>query len=191
MRRAFGLAVIAIFGILATQFRSYTQPFIVMSVIAFSFIGVTLGMWTMNTLVGGYALSMYVLYALVGLAGIVVNGSLVLIDFVNKERERGTSAYDAVRIASRVRFRPILLTTITTITALAPMALGLTGYSQVFGPFAAAIVFGLASASLLTLFVVPALYLSLEDLKAWLRGLRERRRPTPLPEPVRAARSGG
>jgi multidrug efflux pump subunit AcrB len=191
MRRAFGLAVLAIFGILAAQFRSYAQPLIVMSVILFSFIGVTVGMWAMNLLVGGYALSMYVLYALVGLAGIVVNDSLVLIDFVNKERERGASAAEAVRVASGKRFRPILLTTATTITGLAPMALGLTGYSQVFGPFAAAIVFGLASASVLTLLVVPSLYLTLDDLQVRLRRRRERRRPAAVPEPVRAARSGG
>ena len=169
MRRAFLLAVVAIFAILAAQFRSYSQPLIVMSVIAFSFIGVTVGMWAMNALVGGYALSMYVLYAIVGLAGIVVNDSLVLIDFVNRQRERGASPDDAIRTASHRRFRPILLTTLTTVVGLLPMALGLTGYSRVFGPFAAAIVFGLAVTSLLTLFVVPALYLSLEDLKAALR----------------------
>ncbi|MDJ0849420.1 MAG: efflux RND transporter permease subunit [Myxococcota bacterium] len=190
MRRAFLLAVLAIFGILAAQFRSYTQPLIVMSVIVFSFIGVSLGMWTMNALLGGYALSMYVLYALVGLAGIVVNDSLVLIDFVNKERERGTPAVEAVQVASRKRFRPILLTTVTTITGLAPMAIGLTGYSHVFGPFAAAIVFGLASASLLTLFVVPSLYLELEDLKAAVRRRFRRRDIAPVPEPARVARSG-
>jgi HAE1 family hydrophobic/amphiphilic exporter-1 len=164
MRRAFGLAVVAIFGILAAQFRSYVQPLIVMSVIAFSFIGVVMGIWLL-----GYSMSMYVVYALVGLAGIVVNDSLVLIDFVNRERRRGTPAREAVRLASARRFRPILLTTVTTIAGLAPMALGLTGYSRVFGPFAAAIVFGLAVASLLTLFLVPALYLTIE---AWAARLR-------------------
>jgi HAE1 family hydrophobic/amphiphilic exporter-1 len=113
---------------------------------------------------------MYVLYAMVGLAGIVVNDSLVLIDFVNRQRLRGVSPDEAVRTASRRRFRPILLTTLTTMMGLLPMALGVTGYSRVFGPFAAAIVFGLAVASLLTLFVVPALYLGLEDLRRGLRG---------------------
>jgi HAE1 family hydrophobic/amphiphilic exporter-1 len=178
MGRAFLLAVVAIYGILAAQFRSYLQPFIVMSVIGFSFIGVTVGMWTMNTLIGGYFLSMYVLYAIVGLAGIVVNDSLVLIDFVNAERRRGTPPAEAVRAASARRFRPILLTTLTTVTGLLPMALGLTGYSRVFGPFATAIVFGLMSASLLTLFVVPSLYLALEDLRAAAaRRLASRRAP--------------
>jgi multidrug efflux pump subunit AcrB len=160
MGQAFGLALMAIFGILAAQFRSYLQPLIVMSVIGFSFIGVVIGIWLL-----GYALSMYVIYALVGLAGIVVNDSLVLIDFVNQARARGATAVEAVRSASAKRFRPILLTTVTTIAGLLPMALGLTGKSVVYGPFATAIVFGLAVASLLTLFVVPSLYLGLEDLK--------------------------
>jgi multidrug efflux pump subunit AcrB len=75
-------------AILAAQFRSYTQPLIVMSVIAFSFVGVSIGMFLMDRIVGGFALSMYVFYALVGLAGIVVNDSLVLIDFVNQDRAR-------------------------------------------------------------------------------------------------------
>jgi HAE1 family hydrophobic/amphiphilic exporter-1 len=157
----------AIYGILAAQFRSYLQPFIVMSVIAFSFIGVVVGIWLL-----GYALSMYVIYALVGLAGIVVNDSLVLIDFVNQARGRGASAVEAVRNASAKRFRPILLTTVTTIAGLLPMAFGLTGKSVVYGPFATAIVFGLAVASLLTLFVVPSLYLGLEDAKRLVRGRR-------------------
>jgi HAE1 family hydrophobic/amphiphilic exporter-1 len=163
MGRAFILALMAIYGILAAQFKSYLQPFIVMSVIAFSFIGVTVGIFLLD-----YALSMYVIYAMVGLAGIVVNDSLVLIDFVNKSRAGGASASEAVVSASRKRFRPILLTTITTVVGLLPMALGLTGKSVVYGPFAAAIVFGLAFASLLTLFVVPSLYLGIEDAKVAL-----------------------
>ena len=134
----------------------------------FSFGTCLLGMFVMNVLVGGYAFSMYVVYAMIGLAGIVVNDSLVLIDFVNRERERGLSPAEAVRTASRHRFRPILLTTLTTVLGLLPMALGITGYSMVFGPFAAAIVFGLASASALTLLVVPAMYLGLEDARTWL-----------------------
>jgi HAE1 family hydrophobic/amphiphilic exporter-1 len=163
MGRAFIVAVLAIFTILAAQFRSYTQPLVVMSVVALSYIGVVVGMWIMD-----YAISMYVLYAIVGLAGIVVNDSLVLIDFVNQERERGAGVREAVRTASSHRFRPILLTTVTTVAGLLPMAMGLQGGSIVFGPFASAIVFGLSVASGLTLFVVPSLYLLLEDAKARL-----------------------
>jgi len=181
LRGALLIAVLCIYGILAAQFRSYLQPLIVMSVILLSFIGVTIGMWTMNQVVGSYPISMYVFYAILGLAGIVVNDSLVLIDFVNQERGRGEPAWEAVRIASSKRFRPILLTTLTTIAGLFPMAVGLTGYSPIFGPFATAIVFGLALASGLTLFVVPALYLVLEDAKT--RG----RQVLPTPGDVRQA----
>jgi multidrug efflux pump subunit AcrB len=174
-RRALGVALLVIYAILATLFRSYLQPLVVMSVVAFAFIGVFLGLF-----VTGGSISMWVLYAGVGLAGIVVNDSLVLLDFVNQEQGRGTPIDEAVRIASFRRFRPILLTTLTTIAGLLPMALGLTGKSLVFGPFATAIVFGLLVASGLTLFVVPALYLTFEDVHARF-GIRSRRRPTPPP----------
>ncbi len=169
MRRAFLIAVLAIYAILAAQFRSYAQPLVVMSVVAFAYIGVVVGMWILNVTLGGYAMSMYVMYGLVGLAGIVVNDSLVLIDFVNQERSRGTPPFEAVRLASRWRFRPIMLTTLTTVAGLLPMALGFGGKSPVFAPFATAIVFGLMAASMLTLFVVPSLYLAIEDVKARTR----------------------
>ena len=97
---------------------------------------------------------------------------LVLIDFANQERTRGRNAFEAIRIASAHRFRPILLTTVTTVAGLAPMALGLSGGSVIFGPFATAIVFGLSLASGLTLFVVPSLYMLLEDAKERLRARR-------------------
>lgn len=182
MQRALGIAVLAIYAILATLFRSYLQPLVVMSVLAFAFSGVSLGLF-----VTGGVLSMWVMYATVGLAGIVVNDSLVLMDFVNREREAGTPILAAVRQASARRFRPILLTTLTTIAGLLPMSLGLTGKSLVFGPFATAIVFGLGVASLLTLFVVPALYLSIEDVRRrWARPRAE----AGLPAGVVAGGSG-
>jgi HAE1 family hydrophobic/amphiphilic exporter-1 len=136
-------------------------------VVVFAFIGVSLGLF-----VTGGALSMWVMYAAVGLAGIVVNDSLVLMDFVNRERRRGVSVQEAVRLASTRRFRPIVLTTITTIAGLLPMSLGFPDQSRVFGPFATAIVFGLSVASLLTLYVVPAIYLLVEDGKRGVRRLR-------------------
>ena len=92
----------------------------------------------------------------------------MLIDFVNKERERGTPAVEAVLIAGRRRFRAVLLTTVTTVAGLLPMAMGISGVSTVFGPFAAAIVAGLCVASLLTLFAVPSLYLSVEGMRVWV-----------------------
>ena len=135
-----------------------------MCVIVFAYIGVVIGMWIWD-----YSISMYVVYAMVGLAGVVVNDSLVLIDFINKERERGTALRDAVISGGRRRFRAVLLTTVTTVAGLLPMALGLSGVSKVFGPFAAVIVSGLSLASLLTLFVVPTLYVSAASLAVHTR----------------------
>jgi HAE1 family hydrophobic/amphiphilic exporter-1 len=165
-------ALIAIYAILAAQFRSYLQPFVVMSVIGFGYIGVVLGMFVL-----GYPLTMYVLYAVIGLAGIVVNDSLVLIDFVNQGRARGVPIREAIGNACRLRFRPIVLTTLTTIAGLLPMALGIGGTHPVYGPFAAAIVFGLAVASGLTLFTVPALYLALDAAGARVRDAAGRATP--------------
>ncbi|MCP5056558.1 MAG: efflux RND transporter permease subunit [bacterium] len=170
------IALVAIYAILATQFRSYLQPVVVMSVIAFAFIGVILGMFVLD-----YPLTMYVFYAMVGLAGIVVNDSLVLIDFVNQGRARGLSSLDAVRESCSLRFRPILLTTVTTIAGLFPMAVGLGGTHPVYSPFAAGIVFGLAVASGLTLFTVPALYLMVEGGKERVTRLRIRQEPMIFP----------
>ena len=173
MMRALGIALLAIYSILATLFRSYLQPFVVMSVVGFAFVGVTIGLF-----VTGGALSMWVMYATVGLAGIVVNDSLVLMDFVNRERARGTPVMESVGLASSRRFRPILLTTVTTIAGLLPMSLGIPEKSTVFGPFATALVFGLSVASLLTLFVVPAIYLAIEDARVAVA--RRRGRPEPM-----------
>jgi len=168
LQSALAIALILIYAILAAQFRSYLQPLVVMSVIGFAYIGVVIGMFVL-----GYPLTMYVFYAMIGLAGIVVNDSLVLIDFVNAGRSSGRSPEDAVREACRLRFRPILLTTVTTIAGLLPMAIGIGGTHPVYGPFAAALVFGLAIASGLTLYTVPALYLMLESAKVRVVGARQ------------------
>jgi len=173
MGQAFLLAVLAIYAILAAQFRSALQPLVVMSVIGFAFIGVILGMWVFD-----YALSMSVLYAVVGLAGVVVNDSLVLLDFVNQQSGRLPHGL-AVRQACATRFRPILLTTVTTIAGLLPMALGVGGKHPIYGPFAAAIVFGLGVSTGLTLFLVPALELFLAGLRDRLRPLRVARLRSP------------
>ena len=177
LAQAFVLAVIAIYAILAAQFRSYLQPLVVMSVIGFAYIGVVLGMWVMD-----FPFSMWVIYAVVGLAGIVVNDSLVLMAFANEERAGGATIDEAVRAASKIRFRPILLTTVTTVAGLAPLAFGIGGSHPSYRPFASAIVFGLLVASLLTLFMVPALYLAVEGLRDRVRGRAE---PEGLATPAR------
>jgi HAE1 family hydrophobic/amphiphilic exporter-1 len=180
MRAVFPLALIFVYMILAAQFRSYVQPLVVATAIPFAIIGVIAGVALM-----GYAISFALLYATIGLTGVVVNDSLVLVDFINRARREGMPLVEAVRQSGARRLRPILLTTLTTVFALLPMALGLAGGSKSYGPFAAAITFGLIVAMLGTLFIVPLSYTSLitwqERLGRWVR-----RHPTPkpVPEPV-------
>lgn len=155
--RAFMVAIILIFAILAAQFKSYVQPFIVMTTIPFSFIGVIFGL-----IVTGLPFSLGTLVAVVALSGIVVNDSLVLVDFINKERERGVDRWNSLINGGMTRLRPILLTTITTIIGLMPMLLSTSRSAAEWKPIAVSIAFGLAFATVLTLFVIPVIY-SLTD----------------------------
>lgn len=150
---AFPVALLLIYMLLATLFRSYTQPFIVLTAVPLGFAGIVFGVMVM-----GYSVSFNLLYAAVGLAGVVVNDALVLVDFINRARREGVSTLDAVAQAGAQRLRPVILTTMTTVVALLPMALGLQGSSKSYGPFASAIAFGLLFAMIGTLFVIPLSY---------------------------------
>lgn len=165
MGEAYFVALLTIFLILAAQFRSYVQPLVVMATVPLSVMGVVVGLWVQNL-----AFTINTFIAVVGLAGVVVNDSLVLVDFINNEMRGGLDRLEAVVEGARKRVRAILLTTVTTIGGLIPMALGLTGKSKVWGPFAASIVWGLSFATLLTLFVVPGVYTMVGDAQAlWMR----------------------
>ena len=155
--RAFAIAVVLIFTILAAQFRSYSLPLVIMSVVPFSFVGVILGLGVL-----GFPFTIMAFIAIVGLSGVVVNDSLVLLDFIVRYRAESPTSVDAVRKACRTRLRAILLTTVTTVFGLLPMALGFTGKSKVWSPFAATITFGLSLAMFLTLYLVPSVYLLIE-----------------------------
>lgn len=147
---AFLVAMLVIYLILATQFRSYLQPLIILSAIVFSLIGVVLGKLVTQ---GLFTVNSFI--AMVGVAGVVVNDSLVLVDFINKRYAAGLTRREAIQEGIRVRLRPILLTTLTTTLGLAPMALGIPSYSLVWGTMASTFVTGLCTATFLTLFVVP------------------------------------
>ena len=158
--RGFILALLLIYGILATIFRSYLQPLIVMSVIPFGLIGALVGHMLM-----GQALTMMSLFGLVALSGVVVNDSLVLLDFVNRTRRRGASVEQAVYIGGQARFRAIMLTSITTVAGLLPILLERSFQAQFLIPMAISISFGLMGATLLVLLLVPALYMLLYDVR--------------------------
>jgi CzcA family heavy metal efflux pump len=164
--KAFIVAVFLIFMILLTQFNSLAQSLIVISSVILSLMGVFFGLMVTRMPFGVIMTGIGV----ISLAGVVVNNAIVLIDYINLLRKRGMDLYDALVMAGTVRFRPVMLTAITTILGLLPMAVGLSfdfrnlriqmgGESAAWwGPMAVAIIFGLAVATLLTLLVVPVLY---------------------------------
>ena len=154
-----------VYIIMALLFRSYLQPLIVMTAVPFSFIGVVYGLFIMDL-----NLSITALIAVVALVGLVVNDAIVLVDFINRSREEGMSAYDAVVASGRVRLRPIILTTVTTIGGLLSMALGFGGRESMLTPMAAVVVWGLLFSTTLTLLVVPCLYMIIEDIRQKFTG---------------------
>ena len=120
-------------------------------------------------MLGGFPLSITVIYGMVGLSGVVVNDSIVLISFINSARDRGSGRLEAILEGAGKRLRPIILTTVTTIGGVLPIAQGLLGKSEVWSPLATLIVFGMGAASALMLVVIPCLYFAVEDLRDWLR----------------------
>lgn len=152
--RALIIALLIIYTILASQFRSYLLPLVVISAVPLAFVGVVLGLLLLQL---PFTITTFI--ALIGLAGIAVNDSLVLVQFIINATKGGMPTVDAIIAGTRARFRAICLTTITTVFGLLPMALQLTGKSKIWSPFAATLSFGLIIASALTLFVIPALVL--------------------------------
>ncbi len=156
----FLLAMLAIYAVLTIPFRSYLQPAIVMTAIPFGIVGAVLGHWIM-----GYSLSVISMMGIVALAGVVVNDSLVMIDHANRLRAEGREPREAILQAGVRRFRPILLTTLTTFGGLAPMIFETSRQARFMIPMAISLGYGILFATLITLVLVPALYLILEDLR--------------------------
>lgn len=142
-----------VYLILATQFRSYLQPLIILAAVPMAFTGVVFGLYA-----SGSVLSLYTLYGVIALAGIAVNAGIVLVSTANRRARAGASPSQAIVLAARRRVVPVLITSLTTIAGLFALATGLAGESQIWGPVAASIVWGLAVSTPLTLFVTPLLY---------------------------------
>lgn len=160
------MALLAIFVLLAIPLKSYTQPLIIMSAIPFGMIGAVAGHAML-----GYDLAIFSLIGIVALSGIVINDSLVMMDLINREREEGIPLQQAVRDSGIRRFRAILLTTVTTFLGLTPLLLEKSLQAKFLIPMAVSVAFGVVFATLITLLLVPSLYLILEDI----RGARFRR----------------
>ncbi len=159
--KLFVIGILLLYTILGTQFKSFLQPIIILFAVPFGIIGAMVGL-----LVVGATLSMVAMFGIVALSGIVVNDSIVLIDFINESRQRGYNKWRAILKGGGVRLRPIILTSVTTVCGLIPMAIGLAGKSPIWMPLASTMIFGLSASTFLTLFVMPALYAITADLHA-------------------------
>jgi multidrug efflux pump subunit AcrB len=164
--RGFILALFVIYALLAIPFRSYTQPFLIMAAIPFGTVGAIIG-----HLILGFNLSILSVFGIVALSGVVVNDSLLLIDQVNRNRYQGLKLSRAVIDGGMRRFRPILLTSLTTFCGLMPMILETSVQAQFLIPMAISLGFGILFATGITLVLIPTLYMILEDFRKLL-GLR-------------------
>jgi len=168
LREAFVIAVVLIYMLLATQFRSYVQPAIILSTVPFASIGVIGGL-----LLSGYPFTVMTFIAIVGMSGVVVNDSILLVDCANAKRREHADVFEAVRVACLQRLRPVILTTVTTVVGLLPLALGLGGKTLIWSPFAASFAWGLSFATLVTLIIVPVVYCMVDDFARWFRRGRD------------------
>ena len=160
LQRAFMIAMFVIFTLMAIPFRSYLQPLIVMSAVPFGLIGAVLG----HAIIG-MEISFMSMMGMVAVTGVVVNDSLVLVHFVNRYAEENESLREAVIAAGMSRFRPILLTSLTTAIGVTPLMLETSIQAQFLVPMAVALASGILFATLITLVLVPSLYLILEDVR--------------------------
>ncbi len=158
--KLFALGIFLIYIILGGQFASFIQPFIILYTIPFAFIGAIAGLVLIQS-----PFTIATMYGIVALSGIVVNDALVLISFINNERQAGSNRWRSILLAGSVRLRPIILTSVTTIVGLLPMAVGFAGKSATWGPLATVIVGGLFFSTIFTLFIIPCLVAGVDDLK--------------------------
>lgn len=159
LAKGFSLAAMIMFLLLASQFRSYIQPVIIMTAIPFGIIGAIAGHY-----LRGMEFTIFSIFGIVALSGIVINDSLILIDFANSKVREGMTVVDAVIESGQDRYRAVLLTSVTTVAGLFPLLLETSFQAQFLIPMAVSISFGLIAATALTLLFVPALYVVIQDL---------------------------
>jgi HAE1 family hydrophobic/amphiphilic exporter-1 len=165
---AFGLALVLLYMVLASQFNSFLQPLLVMLAVPLAIVGGVLALWLFRQ-----TLNIYSMIGLILLIGLVAKNSILLVDLTNQRRAQGMAVDDALREACPIRMRPVLMTSLTIIIALLPAALGLGAGAETNKPLSIAVIGGMVSSTLLTLVVVPAAY-------SLVMGARERRTPARL-----------
>ena len=161
---ALALAIVFIYMILASQFKSFFQPLALMTSLPLTLIGVVLAL-----LIFGSTLSMFSIIGIVMLMGLVTKNAILLVDFAIRAREDGMERSDALLMAAKVRLRPILMTTLAMIFGMVPLAFALSEGSEQRAPMGQAVIGGVITSSLLTLVVVPVVYCYMDDLAQWLR----------------------
>jgi CzcA family heavy metal efflux pump len=171
---AFGLAILLIYVVMASQFQSFMDPFIIMFTVPLGLVGVLWALFLTNT-----TLSVTSFQGIIVMIGVVVSNGILLVDFTNRLRMQGINLHDAVVLAGRTRLKPILMTSLATVLGLIPMAAGIGGESTQ-APLAIAVIGGLTISTLLTLFFVPALYMVFE--MKFRRKLKEAQTEDPLTE---------
>jgi multidrug efflux pump subunit AcrB len=160
----YSLLILTLFALLAIPFKSLLQPFIVLLAVPFGVIGAYAGHVILDI-----TPSYLSIFGIMALTGVVVNDSLVLVDFINQKRREGMDVEEAVRISGVRRFRPIFLTSITTFAGLMPLMFDRAIHAQFLKPMAVSLGFGILFATAITLFLIPTAYLALEDLKGLFR----------------------
>jgi multidrug efflux pump subunit AcrB len=166
LARGFGIALMLIYVLLAVPFRSYVQPLVIMAAIPFGLVGAVLG-----HLLLGLDLTILSGFGIVALTGVVVNDSLVMLDFINRSFRGGEPLEKAIREAGMARFRPILLTSLTTFAGLTPLLLEQSLQAQFLIPMAVSLAFGVLFATAITLLLVPVLYAIYQDATVGLAKL--------------------
>jgi multidrug efflux pump subunit AcrB len=167
LSQAFVIVLIIIYATLAIPFQSYAQPILIMIAIPFGVIGALLGHMIM-----GYGLSVVSVMGIVALSGVVINDALVLIEYANRRVREGVVAFEAIVLATKRRFRPVLLTTITTFGGLAPMIFETSVQARFLIPMAVSLGFGILFATFITLLLIPALYIILDDVQQLFKKLK-------------------
>lgn len=183
---ALAMAIIFIYMILASQFKSFLQPMALMTSLPLTLIGVVLAL-----MMFGSTLSMFSIIGIVMLMGLVTKNAILLVDFAIRMRDEGQSRTEALLHAARVRLRPILMTTLAMIFGMVPLAFALTEGSEQRAPMGQAVIGGVITSSLLTLVVVPVVYCYLDDLAAWFRGRRKPAGGGAGAQPVAASKMDG
>ncbi len=166
---AFILAIVLVYMVMASQFESLWQPFIIMACLPLSLIGVALALWVSQTPV-----SVVVILGVILLGGIVVNNGIILIDFINQLRSQGMVLKEAVVLAGKTRLRPILMTAFSSAIGLLPLALGIGEGAELQSPMAIAVMGGILIATFLTLVVIPAIYIGADEFSARMRQSKSR-----------------